>query len=64
MIPFEEKATTEAPDRVDAGDMPELIQNDINEGDKPGDSHDGDEVGFHTPYFWCIVCACCLCCLP
>ncbi|EYB83657.1 hypothetical protein Y032_0331g2713 [Ancylostoma ceylanicum] len=45
MIPFEEKASTEAPDRVDTGDMPELIQNDINEGDKSGDPHDGDEAG-------------------
>ncbi|RCN48372.1 hypothetical protein ANCCAN_05520 [Ancylostoma caninum] len=44
MIPFEEKANTEAPDRVDTGDMPELIQNDINDADKPGDPHDGDEL--------------------
>ncbi|VDK53975.1 unnamed protein product [Cylicostephanus goldi] len=45
MIPFEEKANAEAPSRVDPGEMPELLQGDLNESEKSLDPHDVDEAG-------------------
>ncbi|KAK6766606.1 hypothetical protein RB195_026095 [Necator americanus] len=45
MIPFEEKANADTGDRGDGADMPELMQGDMNEGDKSVDSHDVDETG-------------------
>ncbi|KAK5971748.1 C2H2-type domain-containing protein [Trichostrongylus colubriformis] len=44
MIPFEEKVNTENAERVDTADMPELIQNDIHEGERSVDN-DVDEGG-------------------
>ncbi|KAK6034527.1 hypothetical protein COOONC_27966, partial [Cooperia oncophora] len=44
MIPFEEKVNSENQDRVDTTDMPELIQNDIHEGERSVDN-DVDEGG-------------------
>ncbi|VDP11988.1 unnamed protein product [Heligmosomoides polygyrus] len=42
MIPFEEKPESENAGRHDGADMPELIQNDVREGERPADN-DADE---------------------
>ncbi|VDM62730.1 unnamed protein product [Angiostrongylus costaricensis] len=45
MIPFEEKARVDSAERADVAEMPELIQGDINEGDRCVDPNDIDEAG-------------------
>lgn len=47
MIPFEEKPESENAGRHDGADMPELIQNDVREGERPADN-DADEVRLRT----------------
>ncbi|KAJ1371520.1 hypothetical protein KIN20_033485 [Parelaphostrongylus tenuis] len=45
MIPFQEKASVDSPERTDVVDMPELMQGDINEGERCVDLNDTDEGG-------------------
>ncbi|KJH42493.1 hypothetical protein DICVIV_11518 [Dictyocaulus viviparus] len=51
MIPFEEKCTVDTAERSDVAEMPELIQNDMNEGERSVDPNDIDEV----KVFYCVI---------